>query len=102
MEPEATLQGVSVRCYTEKPFFSQCTGQKEDLSPEPAFIGIHITKIPQNRDEKVSRTKFRFPFPRKRRHPCSARMLRTVDVRRRLCQAGVTVTSSCGKNVRKG
>ena len=31
MEPEATLQEVSVRCYTEKPFFSQWTGQKEDL-----------------------------------------------------------------------
>ena len=31
MEPEATLQEVSVRCYTEKPLFSQWTGQKEDL-----------------------------------------------------------------------
>ena len=28
MEPEATLQEVSVRCYTEKPLFSQWTGQK--------------------------------------------------------------------------
>ena len=40
MEPEATLQEVSVQRYTEKPFFSQWTGPKEGLSPGPAFIGI--------------------------------------------------------------
>ena len=33
MEPEATLQEVSVQRYTEKPFFSQWTGQKEVLFP---------------------------------------------------------------------
>lgn len=30
-EPEATLQEASFRRYTEKPFFSQWTGQKEGL-----------------------------------------------------------------------
>lgn len=42
MEPEATLQEVSIRCYTEKPFFSQWTGQKEILFLGPEFIGIVI------------------------------------------------------------